>query len=448
MRLKIQQMIVAEWFPFVILFAFMLLYHFMIQGPINDDLFYQKVLHDFTYYEYLHGQWYVWTSRMAVEAVIITVSYFPMFLWKVLDVFVYTIFGMLLSKLFVKREVRISNYLLLFLMLIYPYTDLSTAGWSTTTMTYLWPLVFGTYSLLSIKKTACGEKIRWYEYIFYIISLLYSISLEQMNLALMLVYTISFLYFLFQKKLPVFMGIQMLLTWLFLWLALTCPGNIRRALKEITQGFVDYPMLGTANKIEMGYSSTMYHLIVEKNLLSLILCIVIFITVLLKHKTIFYRMIAGFPLFLTTVFWLPKSILESVFPGMVKFANQLGTHGTITLINYDWKRSYIPVFLLGIAGCFLLLSLYLIYGNTKICYALILTLLAGAATRFIMGFSPTIWRSSERTYLILSFALIICIITVMQEMIRHSSKTLKGRSIWIIGMLAFLSYVDHLISSF
>jgi len=47
----------------------------------------------------------------------------------------------------------------------------------------------------------------------------------------------------------------------------------------------------------------------------------------------------------------------------------------------------------------------------------VLLILIGFATRVVIGFSPTVWASSLRTFIVLYFALIICIIYLSKELL-------------------------------
>ena len=107
---------------------------------------------------------------------------------------------------------------------------------------------------------------------------------------------------------------------------------------------------------------------------------------------------------------------------------------------------YIPVLASMINFSFIGLCLGLIFNKLKSNVALI-CYLAGFASRFIMGFSPTVFASSERTIIFFDFAMIICSILIWQELIKKQEKTdlkIQNRTLSLIKILGCMEYINVL----
>ena len=66
-----------------------------------------------------------------------------------------------LSKLFVKENKDKNKFMLMAMVLIYPYYTMHQTGWASTSINYLWPLATGLFALIPIRKMWEGEKIKW-----------------------------------------------------------------------------------------------------------------------------------------------------------------------------------------------------------------------------------------------------------------------------------------------
>ena len=77
-----------------------------------------------------------------------------------------------------KENKKQMNLMILWIVLLYPYERMSTAGWAATTVNYVWPLSLGLFSLLSIRKMWDGEKINFLSGFFYVISSIFACNQE------------------------------------------------------------------------------------------------------------------------------------------------------------------------------------------------------------------------------------------------------------------------------
>lgn len=437
---KIKQLYKKEYFPFIILAIGMLIFHLIINVNFGDDLSFKKVLQQNNLIEWLKIRYITWSSRTVIEFVMVIILGCSIFLWRILDVAIIVLLAISISKVFLNNSSRRNNWIIVALIFIYPFRDMSSAGWGATTLNYLWPLSFGIYSFIIIKKIFNNDNIKWYEYIFSTLALMFAVSQEQMCAILLAMYCILTLYFFIKYKDKGYIIFGTLLCLAnFIWI-LECPGNNVRKAKEVGKWFSDYNTLSFINKSELGFSSSMFQFICNPNSIFIIFSILIFLLTIIKYKDKMIWIISGVPLGIGLFFSIFRNNIAILFPGLLKILNSSTEYGTITLENFYAFRSYIPIILFGMVGICVLLSLYFCFGNSPKAILTILIMLLGLASRVIMGFSPTIWASGNRTFLFMYFAFIICSIIVYEEIIELNFVKLSFID-YGVGIVSILSFI-------
>ena len=95
----------------------------------------------------------------------------------------------------------------------------------------------------------------------------------------------------------------------------------------------------------------------------------------------------------------------------------------------------------------ILLNILVIFKNLKNNIAILIYIL-GVASRVVIGFSPTVFVSTERTFIFFDFALIIISLLIWKEFIKENEnvdvKFLNNLSTFI-GILSVLQYLHTLI---
>lgn len=147
---------VFPYAPFLFVAAVGLLYHLCMKPMGGDDVFFSQATDNATLWEYLAGRYLNWTSRVVSEGILVTVIKVPL-LWRCVDFLMFASLPVLISKLF--GGGRRMNWCAAGAVLLFPFHDMGTAGWITTTVTHFWPLWGIFYLALLIKKLAKAEKI-------------------------------------------------------------------------------------------------------------------------------------------------------------------------------------------------------------------------------------------------------------------------------------------------
>lgn len=443
--------------PFFVLFAAFLLLHFFMPH-IRDDRVIEQGM-DFTaitpdYIWYLIGSKYKeWSSRIFINVMTLVMGKLPHLIWIVLDSAMAVLAAWSVSCLTRERgreEVQV-NWFVAALFLLYPFSHMATAGWKATTVTYWWALACGLYAMLPIQRWIRKEKIFGWEYPLFILAALYGANQEQMSAILTGIYGCSLLSLIWivwkGKEKRTVQGLWFLAVLFFISLtgflsALLCPGNGVRAGEETATWFADYGRIHLIQKLEIGVASAGYELFYNGNLCFLVLAGIMFWLVHQKYQDLEYRVIAGIPLVTCLVTGPFSGLLRESLPGLSIWKRSLTSYGTITVENYTKWDSYLP--LIGICliiGC-LLISFYLIYENSWKSFGICGIFLVGYASRVVMGFSPTVWASSDRTYLFLYMGVIVLAVFGYQEGLKQRIwMPQQEKLFYIVAVVSFVSQI-------
>lgn len=445
--------------PFFILFlAFFLLHIWM--PHIRDDRVIEQGM-DFTeitldYIVYLIGSKYEeWSSRIFINVMTLVMGKLPHIVWIIVDSGMAVLAAWSVSYLTrdtEREEVRV-NWFIVFLFFLYPFSHMATAGWKATTVTYWWTLACGLYAMIPIQRWIRGEKIQGWEYPLFFLAALYGANQEQMSAILTGVYGCSFFYIGWKawngrrKSGICFLVGLFLISFAEFLSALFCPGNGARMGDETTIWFADYGRIHLLEKLEIGISSAGYELLYSGNLCFLVLSGILFWLVWKQYQDLEYRIVAGIPFVSCVVTGPFYSLVSESLPGLERWKNALTSYGIITVENYTEWVSYLPLVGIGVGiGC-LVLTIYLVFGGGWKTLGLCVVFFIGYASRVVLGFSPTVWASSDRTYLFLYMTVIVLAVFGYQEGVRRQIGMVLGeRVLYVISGIAFLSQIFAVLS--
>lgn len=348
-----------------------------------------------------------WSSRVIIEFVLCSVLKTSKYLWILIQSLMAVLVCYSLSKLFVKENKDKNNFMLMAMVLIYPYYTMHQTGWASTSINYLWPLATGLFALIPIRKMWDGEKIKWWQYPLYTISLIFAANQEQAGALLLGFYLVFTTIMLFRKdkKVKCYMFIQTLLAILSIIFILTCPGNSIRQTEELYR-FKGYEMLTFVEKFVLGFTATFGDIISKQNPIYVLLTSLIVLYVFLNYKEKLYRVVASIPLISILLLGPFIELLDGMFPYLSVFKELVTKHDILlTVENCNNIYNAFPIiFAFGNFIC-IGMSLLLIFKNLKNNVP-ILIFLAGLASRIVIAFSPTVFVSKTRTMIFFDFSMI------------------------------------------
>lgn len=439
-RVWMKRIIQKEYLPLLVFAGIQLVYHIIMKEPQDSDAmwFFSKQLDAYTLKDYLETRYAVWSSRLLIEAVLVYIAK-SMFWWKVLDWAFWVFLAWAITGLFPEEKRETASYLVAGFLCLYPIWDLRTAGWIATGVNYTWPLALGVFSLHGVARAYYGKKTPVLLWVLYGFSALYGANMEQMCAVILAVNFCAILYFTLEKKpfclyAGVVMGFVISLAEIIFIMA--CPGNEARKSQEIINWMPNFQSYHFLDKASMGFMDTMRHLVTSGGLLFLCYIVLLAVLVFLKTKRVAFRVAAAFPVFLTV--WLSwfAHALKVNFPTLWKVIDK---GDFICGSNYHVVANYIPAVLyLLVAGC-MLLSLVAVCKSYFELLSQAVLLLLGLATRAVMGFTPTIYVSQERTYLFLYMALGISAVYLVSNHLRGlQEKKAVWEALEVTGALAVI----------
>lgn len=375
-------------------------------GVGHDDALWLKKMKDGTFsflIEHAIDDYQSWSSRIIINTIALfflkcgTVA-FSLFVGFCVFLLQYSLYTIADPK--IRKEIIPAASL--FALLI-PFNHYGDAGWIVTTCTYYTPAAFGVFSLISVAKICRGEKIRKWEYPLYSLALLYACNHEQQVVLYFLVYGAMFLYFRKSHRRSRYLTVQFLLVILSLVFILTCPGNYTRKDDEV-HWLWDYGMNNFLDKIDLGYATAGCKLLYNNTLLVSIITLMAAVLIWKKYKNTALRIVGTIPFLcvLTNTMLGVKSLMASVDRSM--FVTVSSITDPASLISRYFMYIFYTVFFV----CFFLT--FILIANTTAELVLYAGLIVGGlASRVMMGFSPTVFSSGDRTITAMYFSLVVCL---------------------------------------
>lgn len=430
-----------------ILFVLQLILLITIKPIRYDDAFYIESITGIPILNFVLNRYQTWTSRVLIEATLGIIFRFSKYIWIFGTVFCMTLIGYAISKIFVKKENKKELIMMvLWLVLLYPIERMSSAGWAATTVNYVWPMAFGLFSLISLRKVWDKEKIKPLLGILYMLSTLFACNQEQVCAVLLVTY-ILFTVILTcrdKKKVSPFMYLQTIIAILSFIFILTTPGNAIRKEEEIVTYFPEFNNMSVVEKAVLGVTTTMGEMLVKYSITFTIFAFIILVYIWNNYKDRLVRGIATVPFSASIILSYGSHITENVSVTIQWIRNNFTKETTLlSPATYTYLGSYVELIISLVVIICVFICLLLIFNKPKNNIAFYI-FGCGLVTRIIMGFSPTVFVSTNRTCIFLEFACLICTLLIWQEFIKKAEKKTKTKVYNVVVWTAIIQYIISL----
>lgn len=386
----------------------------------------------------------VWSSRILVNFVLCLFTDRSPVWWGIFMGFSMFVMLKAISLLVGDKIPKECNLMIACLVMLYPFRDLRTAGWIATSTTYFCPTAFGLMSLVPIKKRMAGEKLKWWEYIAYALSLIYGANNEQMMVVILACYLVSTVYFMWQRRWNPYQLLLFFMAMASCMVILFCPGNYARKHDEIQNWYPSYGMLNTIDKADLGYSTTLRWLLFGNNYFVIAICVMLMILVYKRYQNTLFRMIAVLPVCVTILLGPLKTVTVQVYPSIGHLADEISQYGLVTVENQGGLAAFGQFFIMGVVILAICIEFLLLLDNWRDILACFTLLVSGTASRMYMGFSPTIFASCYRTCEVMSFCIIVAGIATYVKNTKYISMTGRKRLQYFAYILLFFSFLEVL----
>lgn len=429
---KSKKKLSSPYFLLFLFFAFFLFVHCFTKFGGDDTSYFSSMLEEYSLFSFLKMRYFAWSSRIIIEGFLVVLSR-HLYLWRILDSLVYTIFIYACNRLLFQK-ISFKNLLLTgLILLLYPFLFVGETGYCSTSLNYLWPLAFMMVGFLPYRAYLYQEKVSKYLYPISILSVLYAINHEQ---AVCIVYAVSIFFLVYafiqksSKKYPVLLLLLSVISLVFI---MTCPGNANRMVVELSNYYPDYINANIMDKIYLGMVSST--------------------SILLDCTWVIYFF--SFILFLSIIRNVEKKlprVISFIYFGMLTFIFLLKVYCEIKnyqygLFNYFTKVGHVFVFsranicwllLIGFLFCTMIYLFYQL--DKKKCILPIFILLLGCGSRLMMGFSPTIFASGRRTVIFFFYGFLILSILLIKWYFSSFKKGDKKLVIFLLLTFFLLSW--------
>lgn len=312
-----------------------------------------------------------------------------------------------LESLFPCKDNKKIRLYILFIIMLFPFVALSTAGWVATFATYFSPLAFGVYSLIPIRYLFEKKKMRIFQFAFCCLALIYAANEEQMMVVMLFSYGAIFVYMCVNRMVDWRITLLFFLSVLSAWYVLSCPGNLERGYVEETRWFPTYSMLDFVDRLDLGISTTLYWLFFGNNLFVIASLLMFAIFIFSRYNDVLFRLIALIPLSFTVMFGPFMTITGMVFPQAIRLASDIEINGAFTVENEGMGVGLIQFVIMLVLVLCVLIEVFLLNNTLEGMIADYVVMIAGVASRVALGFSPTIYASSIRTFTIMIVSIIV-----------------------------------------
>lgn len=405
------------YYIFITTSILILLSQFIFPSLLADDNYYREIVAN-QYHNnllaFLKFHYHFWSSRLIIEATLsILVKYF--WLWRILNSLIIVSLIAILNAYFNPTKNKTFLLFSILLLLLIPSQQLYETGWVATTLNYLWPVTFCLYSFYPIfQKLKNGMPLHLYDYLITAPLLLFALNQEQVNVCYFsfLLCTVVYSFVMHQK---VFLIIpQLLISSLQLIFTFTTPGNTKRSAIEAANRFPDFIHYSLFHKIDLGFTSVGRMLFIENDFLITTFFIIIAIMVFSKTTKLSWRCLSLIPILFNLLFiFFSSQSNKTVFNLLVpRFLSKITNTGTGASLSAP--VTWIPDLCFLVSLFAVVVSLFVIYHNIsqKILFSIIFIM--GVLSKFIMGFSPTVWASGNRTGFITYICLIVILLSILQ----------------------------------
>lgn len=384
------------------------LFHYKVREYRADTLFFQKALKQYSLFGFLKWRSDMWTGRLILEGLLYIILKFPYLVFAVLDS------AIILGAVYVLRSLlgwkRLESTVFMLLLLIFPMDGLIIVGIQPGAINYIWSLAASVIALLPLGMIYRSKKIQWYHYITFGAAALVGSNMEQTAAIVFCFYFLAAVYFFLHKKLKPIMFSQMLLSLLSLIYLLTCKGNVARLSQETAHFWPGFDKLPITEKFWNGWYTTVNYFYTTKEVPFFIFLVILFVWLWMKYRKVnVFTVCVTIPLLFLIGIWasgflhFPSGAGIQTWAAGVRYIGPAITPQPMPI--YPQVILYTILFLMvfaAVCGC---------SRSIEETVLIVLILCAGFATRLLMGFSPTLLASGDRTYFFMDAAL--CITSTM-----------------------------------
>lgn len=412
-------------FPYGYFLAFLMivtLFVFTSQRISGDDIFFSK---QGPFREFLFWRYIIWSSRLIPDSF----AYFFNKLHPEVFSFLHIVFlaNIPLSTWFLfkdslKKELHWVVFMLCMTLGLIVFRDVGTI---TTAVNYSWPLSAMIFVFCVTRQLLFGKNINTHLFIITCFFTVFAANQEQICIVLCVVLSGALLW---TKRRYGAFNIRIMILFLLcagnLIFIVTTPGNANRYIQESARWYPDFPSLSLFYKAYLGFTTTFYRYFFYISVPYLAFAGVLGLALRAKSDLCFKGIRAAYAFI---PFFLPLLLIFFEW-SMGRFGGHLERTDYIAdAYNYMKIRPYLALFIVTFLCLLILKLIYILTHEDKIAFlCIVAVLLLGAATRMMLGFSPTIFASGMRTFILMDFSWILAALIIICKTPEILERSLHG----------------------
>ena len=195
-------------------------------------------------------------------------------------------------------------------------------------------------------------------------------------------------------------------------------GNAARKEQETNTWYPEYRDFNMIFKAELGITTMMKYLVIDGKVVFIFFTAIMAFYIFKEYKNILFKVIGIVPFIGATFLNVFNGFTDALLP---KLSELMDTYSKNELIisSFDMQNIvlFIPMLIYFAILLCILINIFLVFKKENSAFVSSIMYLLGVATRFILGFSPTVFASGERPTLFLYFAFILISIMVYKKII-------------------------------
>lgn len=380
--------------------------HIIAPSGIGDDVWFKTMANTMPLTTYLQMRYTTWTSRVVLEVILLALLKLPKIIWAILDTLMFVLlYKSIIHFLHCENDKKLAIFCGI-LLCIFPPNYYNSAGWVTTTVNYIWPLALGFWVLSHfgdyLQNDTCNTK-----YILLCIPAIWIAGNQEQMSALLCGFSFVLLGYSFWKFKKVNWNylFVLLLSVVTLVFHMVCPGNAERVLVDISDSYPAFAHFGLMDKVYLGVLSTFSWLITKP---SYVLVVFLLELLLIAWKKRDYLSIGiG-----STISFLWLFLISEVYPdsAVMNFIQSFLSANEHLITVYS-------SFYFGLFVFVVVLLLVMLYRLTSknVFFIVSLIMCAALMSRFILGFSPSLFVSGKRTFLFMYMLIMVCDLWIAKD---------------------------------
>lgn len=402
---------------------------------------------------HLNTFYFTWSSRFIVNSIGFLLLFSNSFLWIIYMGMTFWVFVKAISLIMLNSSENTTNrsIVIISVFLMIPFYFQSTAGWIVTTASYFTPFAFLVLSIVPIKKILYKENFKNYEYVIYVLALVYGTNMEQGSLLASTAYGFMFIYSIYKKYSHRFyIGFMLFLSLLSVLNVILCPGNWARKASEY-MWFPTYDMLGVVDKLDIGFFTTIHMIMVKENTLLLTMCLGLAVGIWLKYKITFYRCLSAYPVIVLSLLGPLHNVLLKIDVRAERILKEIPYNGLISVnVGIDERTQF---FLFTTVFIAIFIEIVLFHDDIRELIFSYFFLIVGLLSRIMMGFSPTVYASGTRTFELLYLCMAIVAIQVISKVFYENQEFFDKwvykalNSVFVLNIIVSLYQIHYLIKT-